>query len=80
MASQQDFIISFFGTDDTIDSEGRTFNDLLRYNNQELEYHHDYIQLLFPLPEVSIHEEDISNTSFSVMAVRDALRPLQPQS
>lgn len=68
---QPDWIIRFFGTDDTEDSEGRTFNDIIRFNNIDLEvgphcssrphntpltkaqYNHDYIQLLFPLPEAS---------------------------
>ncbi|KAK3058793.1 hypothetical protein LTR09_000358 [Extremus antarcticus] len=53
MAPQPDFIISFYSTSTMHDAQGRTFNDLLRFNNQELEYNHDYIQILFPLPESS---------------------------
>ena len=48
----RDFIINFF-LNEIADAKGRTHADILRYNNNELEYHHDYIQLIFPLPEPS---------------------------
>ena len=35
------------------DFKGRTLNDIIAMCDAELEYHHDYIQVLFPLPEVS---------------------------
>jgi hypothetical protein len=47
-----DFITAFF-LDAVNDSQDRSFADIIRFNNQQLEYHHDYIQLLFPLPEPS---------------------------
>ncbi|KAK5174552.1 uncharacterized protein LTR77_001633 [Saxophila tyrrhenica] len=49
----QSFIINFYSTDNECDHKGRTFNDILRFNNQALEHEHDYIQVLFPLPERS---------------------------
>lgn len=35
------------------DSSGRTLSEILRFPDRGLEYHHDYIQWLFPLPERS---------------------------
>ncbi|CAD6567827.1 MAG: hypothetical protein ASARMPREDX12_000812 [Alectoria sarmentosa] len=35
------------------DPDGRTLSSILALPNSELEYCHDYIQLLFPLPETS---------------------------
>lgn len=35
------------------DVEGRTLDDILAFNDEELEYTHNYIQWLFPLPEAS---------------------------
>ncbi|RPB10890.1 hypothetical protein P167DRAFT_566234 [Morchella conica CCBAS932] len=35
------------------DSEDRTLSEILRFPDRDLEYHHDYIQWLFPLPEAS---------------------------
>lgn len=35
------------------DSENRTLSEILRFPDRDLEYHHDYIQWLFPLPEAS---------------------------
>lgn len=35
------------------DSKGRTLSEILRFPDNQLEYHHDYIQWLFPLPEPS---------------------------
>ena len=35
------------------DSQGRYLSDILGYSNKELEYGHDYIQVLFPLYEES---------------------------
>ncbi|KAF8543098.1 opioid growth factor receptor conserved region-domain-containing protein [Trichophaea hybrida] len=36
-----------------VDSRGRTLNIILSFPDQRLEYLHDYIQWLFPLPEAS---------------------------
>lgn len=38
------------------DSKGRYISDILDFSNRELEYGHDYIQVLFPL-----HEESMFN-------------------
>lgn len=35
------------------DHRGRTLSDILAFDFDELEFHHDYIQWLFPLPEPS---------------------------
>lgn len=35
------------------DAEDRTLSEILRFPDRDLEYHHDYIQWLFPLPERS---------------------------
>lgn len=35
------------------DSRDRTLSEILCFSNDQLEYHHDYIQWLFPLPEPS---------------------------
>ena len=35
------------------DGEGRTLPEILAFSDRELEYHHDFIQYLFPLPERS---------------------------
>lgn len=37
------------------DYKGRTLLEILDYGNWALEYHHDFIQVLFPLPEASIY-------------------------
>ncbi|EME45261.1 hypothetical protein DOTSEDRAFT_43628 [Dothistroma septosporum NZE10] len=47
------FIVRFYGAEAAKDEEGRTLDDILNYEDGELEYHHDYIQVLFPLPEPS---------------------------
>ncbi|KAF2481375.1 opioid growth factor receptor conserved domain-containing protein, partial [Neohortaea acidophila] len=47
-------IVAFY--DPTIseaDFEGRRLDQILAFNDNELEYHHDFIQYLFPLPERS---------------------------
>lgn len=37
------------------DYKGRTLVEILAYDDAALEYHHDFIQVLFPLPEASIY-------------------------
>lgn len=37
------------------DSSGRTLSSILAWDDKELEYRHDYIQILFPLPERSLY-------------------------
>ncbi|EME84152.1 uncharacterized protein MYCFIDRAFT_195285 [Pseudocercospora fijiensis CIRAD86] len=46
-------IVRFYGPEKAKDSEGRTLDNILQFNDRALEYHHDYIQVLFPLPERS---------------------------
>ena len=45
-------ILSFYRGTGT-DHAGRTFDDILTWDNRRLEMVHDYIQWLFPLPEPS---------------------------
>ncbi|KAK4502740.1 hypothetical protein PRZ48_006166 [Zasmidium cellare] len=47
------FIVRFYGQEQAADSEGRTLEDICAFDDDQLEYHHDYIQILFPLPERS---------------------------
>ena len=47
------FIVRFYGDEAAKDDEGRSLEDILKFKDNELEYHHDYIQVLFPLPEPS---------------------------
>ena len=50
----QPFITTFYSpTSPVADPSGRTLASILFYKDAELENHHDYIQLLFPLPEAS---------------------------
>ena len=57
MASQstpEPFIVRFYDPHiQAKDRRGRTISSILAWSDDELEYHHDYIQLLFPLPEGS---------------------------
>jgi hypothetical protein len=46
-------MLEFFFSDSTPDSKGRRISEILSYNNDSLENIHDYIQWLFPLPEIS---------------------------
>ena len=48
------FIVRFYDPNiQAKDRRGRTRSSILAWSDDELEYHHDYIQLLFPLPEGS---------------------------
>lgn len=54
MASSTPFTVAFYEPNTHAkDGEGRTLNDILSFSDSELEYHHDFIQYLFPLPERS---------------------------
>lgn len=60
VSNQQNFIVSFYDPNSTAtngsrhqDGKGRTLDNILSFSDNELEYHHDYIQYLFPLPERS---------------------------
>ena len=48
------FIVRFYDPNiQAKDRRGRTRSSILAWSDDELEYYHDYIQLLFPLPEGS---------------------------
>lgn len=52
--SPEPFIVQFYDPNiQAKDRRGRTRSSILAWSDDELEYHHDYIQLLFPLPEGS---------------------------
>ena len=46
-------MITFFLSNKGTDIEGRTFEEVLAFNDEQLEDVHNYIQWLFPLPEPS---------------------------
>ncbi|KAM3416679.1 Opioid growth factor receptor [Cercospora zeina] len=47
------FIARFYGNEAARDDEGRNLDEILNFDDYELEGHHDYIQVIFPLPERS---------------------------
>ena len=49
--------LSFYRGDGT-DSEGRYIDEILAWDDDQLELVHDYIQWLFPLPEPSLFNPD----------------------
>jgi hypothetical protein len=49
----QDSVLVAFYRGDGRDHRGRTLNDIHEFDFYELEFHHDYIQWLFPIPEPS---------------------------
>ncbi|KAF2215159.1 hypothetical protein CERZMDRAFT_94579 [Cercospora zeae-maydis SCOH1-5] len=50
---QPPFLARFYGHEAARDDAGRTLDQILNFDNYELERHHDYIQVIFPLPERS---------------------------
>ena len=58
MSSQQGkqpFLVRFYDSNiQAKDMKSRTLTTIISWNDDQLEYHHDYIQLLFPLPEGSL--------------------------
>jgi opioid growth factor receptor-like protein len=51
MANDGDKLTRFFAGD--VDDDGRTFDEILGWDDARLEMVHDYIQWIFPLPERS---------------------------
>jgi hypothetical protein len=51
MANDGDKLTRFFGGD--VDDDGRSFDEILGWDDARLEIVHDYIQWIFPLPEQS---------------------------
>ena len=53
-SSTEPFIVRFYDPNiQAKDRRGRTRSSIVAFSDDELEYHHDYIQILFPLPEGS---------------------------
>ncbi|CAK1364731.1 unnamed protein product [Cercospora beticola] len=47
------FIVRFYGNEAERDSNGRSLDEILNFDDYDLEDHHDFIQVIFPLPERS---------------------------
>jgi hypothetical protein len=59
------------------DFAGRTLEDILGFTDNELEQGHDYVQILFPLPEGSAFNWKspiVDNSTFEAFRARDDLR------
>ena len=81
MPSQQDeqpFLVRFYDSNiKAKDAKGRTLTSITSWNDDQLEYHHDYIQLLFPLPEGSPFNPSapvIDRTTFDAFRSRNDLK------
>lgn len=48
-SSPAPFIVRFYGEEHATDAEGRTLDDICAFDDDELEYHHDFIQVIFPV-------------------------------
>jgi hypothetical protein len=74
--TQAQGIVAFYG-DEAADNQGRTLNEILQWPASELEYCHDYIQILFPLPERSAFNDPapiIDKEVFQAFRARNDLR------
>lgn len=49
----QDFLAFYTQIEAARDHKDRNFSQILKFTDSELEHYHDFIQLLFPLPEKS---------------------------
>ena len=76
--TQRPFLVRFY--DPSIaaaDAKGRTLTSILAWDDQMLEDCHDYIQFLFPLPEVSAYNwsaPSIDKATFEAFQSRPELR------
>jgi hypothetical protein len=77
-SSLEPFLVRFYDENTLArDSRRRNLPDILRFNDDELEYHHDYIQILFPLPEGSPFNPSapiIDRATFNAFRSRKDLR------
>jgi hypothetical protein len=79
----QDSVLVAFYRGDGRDHRGRTLSDIHEFDFHELEYHHDYIQWLFPLPEPSGANASaplLSNDDIAVFNSDESLRKALLQS
>lgn len=71
-------IVSFYDSDSPgVDYKNRRLTDILSYSNNELELSHNYIQVLFPLPEGSPFNPSaplIDEATFATFRQRPELR------
>ena len=69
-------IVAFY-ENKAVDSHGRRLHEILRWPATDLEYCHDYIQILFPLPEKSAFNDPaptIDKEVFEAFRTRKDLR------
>lgn len=69
-------LVAFYRGDGR-DHRGRALNDIHEFDFHELEFHHDYIQWLFPLPEPSAANASaplLSNEDIAAFNSDDSLR------
>ena len=62
---------------DAVDTRGRSVHDILAWDDTQLERCHDYIQILFPLPETSRHNKSaplLDEATFRAFRSRPDLR------
>ncbi len=75
-------LVAFYRGDGR-DHRGRSLSDIHEFDFYELEFHHDYIQWLFPLPEPSGANESaplLSERDIAAFASDDSLRKALLQS
>jgi hypothetical protein len=73
-----DGIVAFYSNTGG-DQRGRTLSQILSFSNDQLEYTHDYIQTLFPMPEASVAQalqgvDIITEDVFRAFRARQDLR------
>jgi hypothetical protein len=69
-------IVAFY-ENKAVDNQGRSLNEILQWPAAQLEYHHDYIQVLFPLPERSAFNDPapvVDQAVFEAFRARKDLR------
>ena len=75
---EQAFLVRFYDSNiQAKDTRGRTLTQILSWKDDQLEYCHDYIQLLFPLPEGSpfnLSAPIIDRTTFNAFRTRNDLQ------
>lgn len=75
---EQPLLVRFYDSNiQAKDTRGRTLTQILSWKDDELEYHHDYIQLLFPLPEGSpfnLSAPIIDRATFNMFHARNDLQ------
>lgn len=74
MSSSHPIITFFRGGEDY---QGRTLTDILTWRDDELEHQHDYVQIVFPLPErsaITSHAPVVNREVFEAFHEDEKLR------